>query len=554
MSNYDDAFSAAFGKGAASTPSEYDDVFTSVIKSSKTKQAAEPEKAKRVEDFGGNLRFATPFGTVDTGVGLPQSFNKGLASLGSGFADYGFAFAKPEAVDEKRRFDAQLNSDNGGKFLNFVGKAAPAMALPGTGIVGGMVAGGTLGLMEPVGTGESRTSNVMTNAALGGVIPAAVSGVKALARPNAETARLAQSALDQGVPVGISDITKNRGVKAFRSVLDDLPFIGGIGDRANNAKQAGFDTAVARVVGESDRLTPDVMAAAKTRIGGELNKVWDNNALKVDQKFITDINRIVGEAKAKLNPEQAATLERQLINLKDKAVQGQNGWEIPGSFANNWQSELRMIVDGEQGLSKKLLGDLRKTTLDAFNRGVSGADAAALSKAKTQYGAFKALEPIVNKAEAGVAGRTAGEINPALLSGRIAENYGSASRSPFGDLPQIGSQFLVNRTPQTGGSPRAFLQNVGIGSALTSGGGGVGAVLAGAPGAAFGVGATALGGAALEKLLSSPSVAQSVLTPKVMRGLLDNPEFSPAMIELMKRAMIRSPLAAPGLLSVPALE
>lgn len=554
MSDYDAAFRDAIGGPKKPTPSPYDDVLVKSLASA-LQPAMDYSKEKPTDlSFQGNLRFATPFGTVDTKIPLPEIVNKRMAQFGSGLSDLGYAFSNPKVVDEKRAIDAPLLDSGVGKGLRMMGKSAPAMALPNIGgpVLGGMGVGAFMGATEPVGSGESRFSNTVTSSVLGGVVPGVVKGAQWLAKPNADTATLASSALNQGIPLGISDVSGNRFVKGLRSVLDDLPFVGGIGERANNAKQSGFDMANAKVIGENKPLTPEVMSSAKSRIGGELNKVWENNNLKLDGKYVQDLQRIQQEAASKLNPEQAATVNKHIQNLLAKS----DNAEISGGFANNWQSELRMAADGEKGLAQKILKDLRGSTLDAFNRGVAPADAAALKTAKTQYGAYKTLEPLMNKSEAGVAGRSPGQVPAALLPQRIVEQYGSTSRSPFGDLPQIGSQFIVNRTPQTGGSPRAAIQNMGIGSLLTGGAGaGLGGLAAGGAGAGVGAAMGLGGGALIEKLLSSPDVTRSVLTPAIKRGLLDNPELTPAVLELLKKSASRFPVAAGmGLLSAPAFE
>lgn len=553
MSDYDAAFKSAFGGGQAEF-SAYDEAFKSVMPQTATEMPQ--QKADAVTNFSGNLRLATPFGTLDTRIPLPESVNRGMAQFGSGVADYGMATAEPKAVDEKRARDKTLNDGFVGGALHFLGKAAPAVALPQVGgpVVGGMLAGGFLGAMDPVGTGESRLFNTASSAALGGAIPAAIKGFQAIARPNGANQDLARSALSQNIPVGIADITDSKFLKATRSVLNDTPFIGGIGDSQRQATQQGFNRAVGRTFGvDAPSLTPEVLSAAKDKIGGELNRVWGGNNLKIDGQFINDLTKISQDAAAKLNPDQAAMVNRHIQNLLGKA----DNSEIAGSFANNWQSELRMAADGEKGLAQNILSELRKSTLSAFNRGVTPADAAALTKARGQYGAFKTVEPLLNSAEAGVAGRIPGDVPGALLPNRVVQQYSSASRSPFGDLPQIGSQFLVNRTPQAGGSMRAAIQNFAVGSSVLGGAGaGAGALAAGGLGAGAGAVAGLGAGGLLQKILGSPEVAKSVLTnPTVARGLLDNPEMKKMLLELAKNSGYRLPIAAgAGLLSAPAFE
>lgn len=563
MSDYDAAFNNAFGGGADSGSSAYDDAFKSVMPKSISetpKQAAEP-----VTNFSGNLRLATPFGTIDTRIPLPEVVNKGLAQFGSGVADYGMATADPKAVDEKRARDKILNEDYLGKALHFGGKVAPALAIPQVGgpVLGGMAAGAAMGALEPVGTGESRAFNTVSSAALGGLIPGAIKGFQYMAKPNAVNQDLARSALSQDIPVGIADMTDSKFLKATRSVLNDSPFIGGIGDTQRQATQQGFNRAVGKTFGaDAPNLTPEVVGAAKDKIGGELNRVWNNNTLKIDGQFVDDLTKIANDAATKLNPEQAAMVNKHMQNLLGKA----DNSEIAGSFANNWQSELRMAAEGEKGLAQKTLSDLRKAALSAFNRGVAPSDASALTKARTQYGAFKTVEPLLNKAEAGVGGRITGDVPAALFPQQVVGQYGSAGRSPFGDLPQIGSQFLVDRTPKTGGSMRAALQNFLVGSSLLGGGSGAGAAAAGLGfgagavgtgiGAGVGLGGSLAAGGLLQKILGSPTVAKSVLSdPVAVRGLLDNPEMSKMLIELAKNSAYRLPISAgAGLLATPALE
>lgn len=555
MSDYDAAFDAAIG-GAPKVSNEYDDVFKSSLGATLMKPVIDYNKeAPSDVGFKGNLRFATPFGNLDTRIPLPEFVNKRLAQFGSGIADLGSAFASPDAVDEKRAIDKTLNDSGPGGAMHFLGKVAPTMALPNVGgpVIGGMLAGGAIGALEPVGTGESRISNALTSAALGGIIPGAIKGAQALAQPSAAKKVLAESALKQGIPLGIADITDNAFIKGTRSVLNDLPWIGGIGANQNAAKQQAFNKAVGGVIGENaSALTPEVMAGAKSRIGGELNRVWDNNNLKLDGKYVTDLQRIMQDASEKLNPEQATAINKHVQSLLSKA----DNAEIPGAFTNNWQSELRLAADGEKGLAQKILNDLRQSTLQAFNRGVTGADASALTKARTQYGALKTIEPLMNSAEAGVAGRVAGDVPAALLPQKIVQQYGSASRSPFGDLPQIGSQFVADRVPRTGGSARAIVQNMLTTGAIGGAGGGIplalggGAVGAGM-GAVAGLGAAGL----LEKALGSPALAKGLLAPSVQRKLTDSPELRAALIELTKNSASRLPVAAGmGLLSAPALE
>lgn len=333
--------------------------------------------------------------------------------------------------------------------------------------VGGGVTGlASAGLVDPKQAGIGGAVGAATPAAT--VLAGKVGhGIGSALRPEAQLDDLARKAITQyGLPLSVSDVSSNQLVKGARSALDDVPLIGKIGDRQKDKLRTAFTREVAKTFGETtDDLSPVVMAGAKDRIGGKLEQVWSRNTLKLDGQLVGDLNNIQAQAVEKLNPEQASQVQRVIQSLLSKVDEGN---EVAGSFANNWQSELRMVAESEKGLHKKLLSDLRRSVLSAFKRGVSEGDAATLSKALGEYRAFKTVEGIMDKANLGVAGRKQGEVPAALLPEAVRQSYGGRA-SPFGDLPQIGSQFVADRVARTGGSARAAFQNSALGTALALG-------------------------------------------------------------------------------------
>lgn len=108
----------------------------------------------------------------------------------------------------------------------------------------------------------------------------------------------------------------------------------------------------------------------------------------------------------------------------------------------------------------------------------------------------------MQKAEAGTAGRTVGDVPAALLPEAVRSSYkaGIAS-SPFADLSQIGSQFVADRVARTGGSGRAMIQNSALGTGLMLGGWSNPMLpIVGIPSAA-----------AMETALSSPALARMLV-------------------------------------------
>ena len=274
---------------------------------------------------------------------------------------------------------------------------------------------------------------------------------------------LAQTAISKyGIPLDRASTSNSKILKATKTVLDDiLPF--GVGAKQKEAIKSTFNREVGKVAGidaepvtgGSLKLTADAVSKAKQKISQSYDKVWNQNKFVVDRTFANNATDLIQDASTKLNPEQANMLNRHFDNLIAQSKDG----KVDGAFVNNWQSELRQMAESETGLHKKFINDLRQTTLSSFKRNISKDDAKLLVDTNIKNRAFKTLEPLLNKGEAGVAGREAGDVPPALLSSAVAGNYGNVASSPFGDLPKIGSNYLVDRVSRAGGSERGLVQN-----------------------------------------------------------------------------------------------
>ena len=402
--------------------------------------------------------------------------------------------------------------------------------------VGGQTGATGLALRAAGGGATGGASAAMVNpedAAKGAAISAAIPvGGKLLGetgkllgkalRPSAETTAIAQKAQQYGIPLGLGDIAENKAVQATRSILKDAPFSGGMAQGAQEAKQEAFNKAVGATFGAPDKkLTLPVLDAAKDRMGTEFDRIWGNNVLQVDPTLIQKMSDLDTIAQ-KLPASEGASLQKEIQDIYSRMVPDANGnMEIPGDVANKFQQYLRRRAEGSAGL-KNELGDLRQALIQSFNRSVSPVDAAALTLNRTQYKAFKTVEPILRSAELGVAGRTAGDVPASLLPGAVNKSYSNLD-VPLADLSQVGSKFLVDRTAQTGGSARAALQNTAIGAALAGGAMTTPWALAAVPSAM-----------AIQKLLQSPGAANA---------LMGNGQVSPKLIQALRAAQIAAPVA-----------
>lgn len=257
-------------------------------------------------------------------------------------------------------------------------------------------------------------------------------------------------------------------------------------------------------------------------MGSEFDRIWGNNALNVDPALIQKMSDLDVIAQ-KLPANEGASLQKEIQDIYSRMVPDANGnMQIPGDVANKFQQYLRRRAEGSAGLRNEL-GDLRQALIQSFNRSVSPADEAALTLTRGQYKAFKTVEPILRSAELGVAGRNAGDVPASLLPGAVNKSYSNLD-APLADLAQVGSKFLVDRTPQTGGSARAALQNTAIGAALAGGAMTTPWALAAVP--------SAMG---IQKLMQSQGAANAIM---------GNGQISPKLIQALRAAQIAAPVAS----------
>lgn len=375
-----------------------------------------------------------------------------------------------------------------------------------------MTGAATAGVINPDDVGNGA----LIGAATPGAIKLAGKAGGALAdlvRPSVNASPLAKKAVDQyGIPLSIADVTDSRAVKAARSFLGDLPVIGRPAQALKDQQTKAFNKAVGSTFGAADEsLTPQVMDAAKKRLGGEFDRIWNNNTLQVDGQMFQKLSDMDTLA-AKLPRNEGQSLKAELQDLFSKMQQDQSGnLFVPGDVANKFQSYIRRRAESSAGLRNEL-GDLRQTIIGAFNRSVRPEDAASLTTNRAQYKALKTVEPLLNSAEAGVAGRASGDVPMSLLPNAVNRSYSNPAGVPLAELSSIGSRFLVDRTPQTGGSARAMIQNSALGTGLALSGWS-NPLLAGG-------GLLAMGGAS--KALNSPLLARKLMNqaPQVPTGLL----------------------------------
>lgn len=150
-----------------------------------------PETFKRAILSSPTQQEYNPTDGMSFGDKVAAGFGKALYDVGRGVGNIvtdiapsasKLGFATRSDTEESNKRDAALMQTGGGIAGNILGNVAafaPTAFIPGANtITGGAALGGLTGLLQPVGSNDSRSANVAGGAALGAVMPAALKGAK----------------------------------------------------------------------------------------------------------------------------------------------------------------------------------------------------------------------------------------------------------------------------------------------------------------------------------------------------------------------------------------
>lgn len=410
-----------------------------------------------------------------------------------------------------------------------VGEAVPSMVVPvgATGTIGTTIAklAGSAAAPELLsyGSAEERLKNAATSAAgsvVGGVVipkavGAAVQGGKNALRGLAgnitpEALALAAKAEKQGIKVNAAQLGDSKFLKTLSSSLEQMPFTGAA--KAASEQRGSFTRAVSRTFGEdTDKVTPAVYGAARTRLGQQFDDLSMRNTLNVDDTLMTRLDGILSEARQFGDDSTIKAVNSAYDRLLRQANAGADMTggkvgaktviEVPGAAYSSLDRELGNIIKngGEKGdYVKRFQAAVR----DGMDRSISSADKEAWDTARSQYKNLKAVRDVVAR-DAGD-----GNIPPAQLLNSLnnseagKEAMAMGTRGQLGELGRIGKQFVKDSVPNSGTAQRAIAMGLigGGGFAFGASPMEVAGMLAG--------GATA--GKLINKVLMSPKVIESL--------------------------------------------
>lgn len=414
-----------------------------------------------------------------------------------------------------------------------VAMAGDALANPTT-WKGAAGAGALLGATQPVGTDDSRTGNSLAGAAGGTLGQGIVKGIGTVVQPIKNQLGdigndLVNVLKDHGVNLDLSQTTGSPLIGRLKSALSDNVFT--MGKQADFAarQQSQFNHALLGTFGENaSAATPDVMAAAKKRIGSIFDEVASRNTIPYEaiQDGLATIQ--VGARKV-LNDSQFGQINRNIDDIMSKAAN--NGGYINGPQYQNIKQTLDKISKGGDQQVGEFARDMRTVLSNGLEQSAAASgnnsDVALLQTANRQYRNMKLVENAIAK-------DGSGDISPAMLANslytkanRFQSVYGGGDQQIM-SLATAGKNILRDKTPNSGTTAR-ILANLIPGAALAGGA----QLVTGDPweAAKFGLGAIAL--------------------PKLLQYGMNNPRVISALSDGIKNVPLRNLLSAPR--TIPAV-
>jgi flagellum-specific peptidoglycan hydrolase FlgJ len=362
-----------------------------------------------------------------------------------------------------------------------------------TRVAGGAATGGaSAGLVNP----EDAT----TGAAIGGALPVATKAIgtagNALGRAISggqmapEVKALADRAKQLGIDIPADRLVNSKPLNALAASLDYVP---GSGRAATMSKMEDqLNTALSKTFGQNSSNVTQSLRRAQTDLGSKFDTVLQNNTVKMDQQFLTDLADASNMAAKELGTDGAKIIANQVDEIMAKAANG----DIDGQAAYNIKKTLDRISNRNTP-EAFYARDLKQKLMAALDRSLGPQQAADFAKVRQQYGNMLALENIAqNGAEGGVS------------IARLA-NMKNINNAELQELADISAQFLKSREGAHGAAQRV----------------GAGALALGLTGPA-GLAAGMATGRGANMLLNSQAVKNRLLGNAPTNRLLGEPDLS----------------------------
>lgn len=439
-----------------------------------------------LEDVGASINNLTGGALAAPAYG--GGFGVTLPDVNPQFSQALMEGAKQQGVTDRNAFNLRFSGNpaaQGGRLFGQAAASVPLIAAGGEAVEGVPIVGNLLnaarsspffgaGVRVGAGAAQGASASALTSstsdaplpnqlaggAVLGGATSLAAPFVKGAAdsifgndlSPNVQA--LAQTAADKyGIPLRVGQIKAANGDRAA-GYADSNQIMSSPGTAANNAAQrTAFTRAVTKTFGsDADALTPNVMRAAKTRIGGVMNDVGARNNIVDADGTMDRLKGIVYDASQVLPADDLTPIANQVQRIGETVDQtGQIPGEIYQSLTRKG-TPLDRATESANPNIRYYAQQVRDALDDGMEASLTPEDRQAFGLARWQYKNLMTVKNIAAKAN------VEGEISPTLLNGAVNTSFKNRAFSGAGDLGELGQigQAFMKEPPQSGTGPRWF--------------------------------------------------------------------------------------------------
>jgi hypothetical protein len=287
----------------------------------------------------------------------------------------------------------------------------------------------------------NRTGMAMAAGGLGEAAGTALtaSGRAAANKVGPELRAIYEAAKKRGIDLTPAQLSDSRFLAYLRKQLGALP---GSGAVARQAKQEeAFGRAVARTVGDTEPVTPEVYDRTMTRLGAEFDR-FTKRDLPMSDTFMQRLLDIQEDAAA-VADENAMRATKHFVNRIFK--QGDGG-RLPGQAVKSLDSELAR-VQGMGGEKAQYAAKLRDALHDELETVMPRADFDAWAQARQQYRNLMRITPLVARD---------GKVSPGKLMGAVTSRQAdkrAMARGRGGELGELARIGQRMKAPPTSGTP-----------------------------------------------------------------------------------------------------
>lgn len=354
-----------------------------------------------------------------------------------------------------------------------VGLGAPAVTSIGGRMAVGAGVGATNSALSPVNEGDyamEKAKQLAAGTVLGGVAPAAASGVARVISPNASRNADVLLLKQEGVTPTVGQTLGGRW-NAFEEKLQSVPILGDAIAMARNRSLESFNNAaINRAAGKVGVHVQGSGQGAIREAGDALSQAYDDALAQIkfvrfDQQFAHDLSQLKGMAQS-LTPPMRAKFNAKLDEVFGSRLSGSGS--MLGPTFKKVDSELGQLAsrygrssvasEAELGDAFAQLQNLLKQ--QAMRTNPSAAE--ALAKADAGWANLVRIEAAGKTGKNAEGVFTPGQLNTAVSSADHSTRGRAVARGTalMQDLSNAGQKVLGNKVPNSG-TPERLLYGLG---------------------------------------------------------------------------------------------